>query len=90
MSSIIHHEGGIIFKGPDAVAVFRAIVIANGLRLYARTGIKPNRAYTPTAMLKAASGITGKAYKRGQYAQAAADVSAWAEEARAKIPETAE
>ena len=60
--------------------VFRARVIASGLRLYAATGMRPSRAYTPTAMLKAASAISGEAYKRGQYLKAAADLTRIADE----------
>ena len=56
------------------VAAFRAKTIAVALELYAKTGIKVNRAYTPTAMLAAAAEITGQPYKRGQYVQAAADI----------------
>jgi hypothetical protein len=62
------------FVGRDAVEVFRLRVIASGLRLYAKTGIKPNRAYTPSAMLAAAEQVTGKKYKRGAYEAAAADI----------------
>lgn len=50
------------------------LTIASALTLYAKTGLKPNRAYTPTNMLKAATDITGKTYKRGQYQQAADDI----------------
>jgi len=53
---------------------YRAIAIKHALILYAKAGIKANRAYTPTAMLKAAEDITGIKYKRGQYALAAADI----------------
>ena len=60
--------------------VFRARVIASGLRLYARTGMKPNRAYTPTAMLTAASSLTGEKYKRGEYLKAADDLTRIADE----------
>jgi hypothetical protein len=42
--------------------------------------MKPNRAYTPTAMLKAASAMTGEAYKRGEYEKAATDLTALADE----------
>lgn len=65
------------FTGPAGVQTFRAAAIKSGLRLYARCGIKPNRAWTPTNMLRAASQITGKTYKRGQYEQAAADLEVW-------------
>jgi hypothetical protein len=74
------------FVGPDAVALFRARVIASALRLYAKTGIKANRAYTPTNMLTAATSITGKRYKRGQYELAADDITAWADTMLAALP----
>lgn len=60
--------------------VFRARVIATGLRLYAKTKMMPNRHYTPTAMLRAASEMTGEKYKRGEYLKAAADLTALADE----------
>ena len=51
---------------------FQCLAIASALELYAKTGIKVNRAYTPTAMLATASHLTGKKFKRGQYVEAAA------------------
>ena len=50
--------------------VYRALVIAKALKLYANTGIKANRAYTPTNMLNVATEITGRKFKRGQYMEA--------------------
>lgn len=79
---IIHHDGGTTFAGPDAVAVYRAITISSALRLYAHTGIKANRAYTPSAMLEVAAEITGKHFKRGQYAEASQALREWARKAR--------
>lgn len=70
--------GGATYAGPDAVAVFRARAVASALRLYARTGLKANRAYTPSAMLAVATEVTGRKFKRGQYAEAAAALDAWA------------
>ena len=67
----------LVFSGTAGVNTFIAISLKSGLRLYAKTGIKPNSAWTPTAMLRKASEITGKAYKRGQYVEAAADLDAW-------------
>lgn len=64
----------IAFTIPSQIAGYRALVIAQALTMYAKTGMMVNRAYTPTAMLKAAAGITGKTYKRGQYELAAADI----------------
>ena len=70
-------NNGQSFVGSD-VDIFRALAMASGLRLYAATGMKPSRMATPTAMLKAAGAITGKVYKRGQYEQAAADLTEFA------------
>lgn len=56
--------------------IYRAIAIAKGCKLYARTGIKPNRAWTPTAMLKAVADITGTTYKRGDLLLAHDDLMA--------------
>lgn len=67
----------IVFEGPKGVATYRAIVLKHALKLYAKTGMKPNRAYTPTAMLRAAGQITGKVYRRGQYDLAIADLESW-------------
>ena len=54
--------------------LYRALVIAKSLRLYANTGIKTNKAYTPTAMLRNATWITGNNYKRGEYMKAHDDI----------------
>jgi len=67
----------MVFEGSNGVATYRAVAIKHGLKLYAATGMKPNRAWTPTAMLATAGQITGKAYKRGQFQQAIADLDAW-------------
>lgn len=73
------------FVGAGAVEVYRAAVIASGLRLYAKTGIRPSRAYTPTAMMRAAKEITGKTFKARDYMGAADALSAWVEEQKARI-----
>ena len=67
----------ITFSGPGGVATYRAIALKHGLKLYADTGMKPNRAWTPTAMLRTAGEITGQTYKRGQYRQAIRDLTVW-------------
>jgi hypothetical protein len=64
----------LVFTGPQ-VMTYRALVIKKACEMYAKHKMQVNRAYTPTAMLKAASGITGIVYKRGQHAQAAQDIA---------------
>ena len=85
MASITTNESGTFFDGPEAIAVHRAISIADGLRLYARCGLKPTRGWSPTKALKAAEEITGKRFKRGQYTEAAFALSEWAQAARAAL-----
>lgn len=90
-SEIIHHAGGgVSLVGRDAVALMRARVLQSALRMYARTGMKANTAYTPTRMLAAASSITGKKYKRGAYLQAADDLGTWADVLHLSLPESVE
>jgi len=70
------------FNTTDQIKAYQAIVIKQALLLYAHTGLKANSAYTPAAMLKAASQITGKTFKRGQYTEAAAALDAWLQSQR--------
>lgn len=85
-SHIKHGSGGTVFVGADSTALFRALTIASALKIYAQTGIRANRLYTPTRMLKSATGFTGKAYKRGQYLEAANDLRTWAYAMKAALP----
>lgn len=73
------------FVGHEAVDVFAMAVIASALRLYAKTGLRVNRAYTPSAMLAAATRHTGIAFKRGQYVAAADALSAKVQSEKARI-----
>lgn len=60
--------------------VFRARVIAGGLKLYAKTGIMPNRAYTPTNMMRAAREILpGMKFKARDYLKAAQELDDFAD-----------
>lgn len=59
-------------------SIFQAITIATGLKLYARTGMKPNRAWTPKAMMAAAARLTGKRFAARDYIGAAEALTAHA------------
>lgn len=87
-SSIIHSDGGSMYAGPEAVNVFRCYVIGSAMKLYAKTGIKANRMYTPTAMLNAVHEITGMRFKRTQMMEAAQFLILWADAKRYGIKET--
>jgi hypothetical protein len=67
----------LTFTGADGVKTYRATVIKHAIAFYVKTGMKINKAYTPTNMLRAAGEITGKTYKRGQYQKAMSDLGAW-------------
>lgn len=72
------------FTGEHGVGAFVATALASGLRLYAKTGMRPNRAWTPTAMLRKAESLTGQKFKRGEYIKAADALKVWADAEAAK------
>ncbi len=92
-TEITYREDGnaATFVGRRAVNVFACAAVASALKLYAKTGMKVNRAYTPTNMLAFVNrelGLTGKkAFKRGQYVQAAEALSAFLQAEKAAIAE---
>lgn len=85
--AIKHTKSCTVFTG-DGVDVFAMLALASGLELYAKAKIIPNRAYTPTAMLKAANNWTGCKFRRGQYMMAAQALRAKAAEVRSTLQET--
>lgn len=50
--------GPTTFTG-EGVNAYRAVVLASGLRMWAQSGMIPNRSYTITRMLAAAEGMLG-------------------------------
>ena len=62
-------NNGTVFTGTD-VQIFQALSLASSISLFQKTGMLPTRGVTATKMLKLASGITGKTFKRRQYDQA--------------------
>lgn len=77
----IHLRDGKVssYIGPDAVEVFRAKAIKAGITMWAKTGMRPNRHWTPTAMIQAAGRITGKTYRVNKKSAEliAADLEIW-------------
>jgi hypothetical protein len=71
---IRHTEGTTTYTGAH-ITMFQAMVLRTGLKMYARTKTQPNALFTPANMLDAASRITGRKYRRGQYMEAANDLS---------------
>jgi hypothetical protein len=54
-----------------AVNAYAALTIAQALKLYAQTGMKVNRAYTPKAMMQMATKVTGQKFAARDYLGAA-------------------
>lgn len=50
---------------------YQRLVLAAALRLYAKTGIKANRSYTPKAMMAMAERLTGQRFAPRDYLGAA-------------------
>lgn len=67
----------ITFTGKAGVDTYIAVALKTAIRSYARSGLRMNRAWTPTAMLAKASEITGTKFKRGQYQEAIEGLEAW-------------
>jgi len=78
-------DGGIAFVGADAVNLFRAKMLRSAIKMLA-VGLKPTRGFTAKKALAMASEYTGKAYKRGQLAEARADVEVWIHAMESAIP----
>jgi len=51
--------------------IYQMLAIKHALYLYAKTGMKANRSYTPTSMMKMATKITGRTFKARDYMGAA-------------------
>jgi hypothetical protein len=68
--AIEEYNGGILISG-DSTRIYQMMVIAAALRLYATSGKAVNRNYTPNAMMRAATHLTGEHFKPRAYMQAA-------------------
>lgn len=85
---VVHKSGGVTFAGKDAMWLYRAMVLRNGIRLYVKTGIKPTRGVGPTQMLAMAKEYTGETYKRGELPRAERDLSVWIDTMKSAMPLT--
>lgn len=56
----------MIITGAENIEAYRLITLRAGLKLYVATGLKPNRAWTLTAMLRTATNATGNKYPRSK------------------------
>lgn len=72
---VVDADGNAVsYVGPDATDLFRVRMLRASILMHAQSGIIPTRGMTITRLFQAASGYTGKAYKRGQHDQAVADL----------------
>lgn len=75
---------GFTVTGAESVNLYRAVLIKNALKLYIKTGMKANRAYTPKNMLAVVKEFTGVSFPNtAKGRQAALDaITAYLEERR--------
>lgn len=85
---VLHKGGGTTFAGKDAVNLYRASWLRQGLIMYARSKMLMTRGATPSFMLAEASKYTGHKYKRGAYLEAAKDMEDWIATMEAALPVT--
>lgn len=64
--AVTETNGAIAFTGED-VPSFQIITVRRAILLYRDTGMKANRAYTPTNMKRTAEALTGLTFKRGDW-----------------------
>lgn len=50
---------------------YQALLVSKALEIYAQTGMKVNRDYTPKRMMQVASRLTGKTFRPRDYLGAA-------------------
>lgn len=80
--------GGILFAGPDAVALYRAISLHSALRMYRSTRLLPFRGTNITKLLASAAEVMGRSttYKRAALDAAIADLERWISVMRSALP----
>lgn len=88
MNKITYNADGSAqsFTG-EAVSVFVMATLASGLRLYARTGMKPNRNWSPKNMMANAERWTGIKFKAREYEKAADALTALIQVGKARFSE---
>jgi hypothetical protein len=83
-SQVTISNSGVMYSGPDAVNLARAITVRSALRL-AKIGMSV-RGANKTQLLKIASEYTDRTYKRGQYDLAISDITVWIETMKLAMP----
>ena len=83
-SMVTISNSGVMYSGPDAVNLARAITVRSALRL-AKIGMSI-RGANKTQLLKIASEYTDRTYKRGQYDLAISDITVWIETMKLAMP----
>jgi hypothetical protein len=80
-------EGDVTtYIGKDATHLFRARMVRQALIGWQKFKMKPTRGVNLTRMLEAASGYTGRKYKRTEVEQAIQDVDVWIKTMLAALP----
>ena len=79
-------SAGVTFAGPDAVHLYRAIILMNSIALHKKSGMIPTRGMGIMRMFKQAQEFTGQTYKRGEHDRAIDDLHVWIQVMRSSLP----
>lgn len=74
--------GAVVFSGPAATNLYRAIALKQALIMYDKFKVLAAKNITATSMLAMATEYTGQPFKRGQQGMAALAMAEWIEEAK--------
>lgn len=83
--SITHSaDGTVTFAGADAVKVYQARALASACKLLDK-GIKPNRAYTKTAVIATANRLMSSRFTTRELLACGAALTEWADAQTASL-----
>ena len=74
--------GAVVFSGPAATNLYRAIALKQALIMYDKFKVLAAKNITATSMLAMATNYTGLPFKRGQQGLAALAMAEWIAEAK--------
>ena len=80
------NSSGVTFAGPDAVHLYRAIMLMNSIALHKKSGLIPTRGMGIMRMFEQAQEFTGQTYKRGEHERVIRDLHTWIQLMRSSLP----
>ena len=78
-------HGAVVFAGPDATQLFRAMTLRSALGLL-KVGITPTRGLSMKKAMVMVGQYSGRTYKRTEVDQAVKDLTVWIETMKSALP----